>query len=173
MVLSRTEENLIWYKLPYLGLTSYILAYGLFTAKFKTNYFAKTYQNKVIRCFLFVALLVVYIFCIELFYWIIADFGYATKIRANFFFSFPFVPSLLIMFSLYFFTHQRYLDPIPRKKKIMAMFGLPLVIMQLTISLYTDYCFNEANAISLYLGVLVCAAYPFVIGSYKALIEYL
>lgn len=172
MSLERTEENLMTIKLPYIGFTTYILAYGLFTIKFRTNPYGKTKRAKVLRVFVFFLLLGVYIGCIQLFYFIIKDYGYRTKLRSYFFFSFPFVPSLLIFYLLYFLLHRNMIENVSLRQKVYSSTGLPLVIMQLTISLCGDYCFVTLSEKSLFYGVMVCSIYPFVIGAHKALIEW-
>lgn len=129
MTLPKTEHNLKLYKLPYLGFTSYLLAYGLFATKFEFQILEGNRKVKIIKISLFLVLMVLYITCIELFYWLIKSEGFKTQLRANFFFAFPFIPSLLIFYLCCFLTHTKFLKPKPLKHKIMSAIGMPLVTM--------------------------------------------
>lgn len=55
------------------------------------------------------------------------------------------------------------------KIRLMAMFGMQTLILQLTVSLYFAYAFNKITGYNRYIGAAFCGAYPLLIGIVKTL----
>lgn len=137
--MERSKENLFKVKIPYLALMTFAMAYALIFKKFKLN----SNGRENIRMFFFTGFVIFlcHLAAIEVTLYYTFDFGFKETLIAKIFFIVPFLAGFIVTFSLVFIIHKQHFYHTGLSSKLISMLALPILLVQLSTSLYFGFAF--------------------------------
>lgn len=166
------ESLTITVKTPYIALWIAVLSHAmLFKKMLSSRYnFVEVFTLKSIL--LFLILWVIDSAALSGFIWLIQYYEITDGPQYFLLVTMPWTVVFFIHFTGFYIGYKWFLNVEIQeswKKKLMAMFGMQTLILQLTVSLYFGYAFDEVSAYNPIIGALMWTLYPLLIGAVKSI----
>jgi hypothetical protein len=129
MWIPRTRLCLFKYKMPYLGLLTFILSMMLFFRKFKLKRKARKQKKYCYFISVCILLLICYIGVLNTILYYIIDIGFDTQTKSQGFFIVPFAGGFLFLFIFFNLFFGCYVKKLSCGSNISATIALPLLLI--------------------------------------------